>query len=145
MKRRRFLPEWRAAKEEIELVLRPTREWFNALMPDENGNVTVRFSFMDDGELYFGDAYTVMHADIMRLRGEGTRDTERSFPVFLGTLSRVDNVWRFGIVQAAVCGGPRSVSRLRGLLRHHDDWREVVTVLGQDPTEVPSMEELREL
>ena len=59
MKRRIFIPRWRHCEDRIELVARPTNVWFAAL---EHRHA--RFCVLANGEIWWGDGYTVLHQDI---------------------------------------------------------------------------------
>jgi hypothetical protein len=127
-----FTPNWRPSGE-LEVVLQPTARWFAAVTKT---NVrAVRFALMEDGDLYFGDAFHVLHQDICCLRGP-----EDAAPIFVGALIDIDGIWRFGTVQFFMRGG-NSVPMARKILRKYSDWRTAVRAMRQDPTSTASCEE----
>lgn len=71
MKRHKFVSSWRNEKgREVEIVERPNAAWFKSLPAHgKDEQQTFRFSLLSDGSLYFGDAFTVLHHDIMQWRG----------------------------------------------------------------------------
>lgn len=136
MKRHKFASKWRNAEREVEIVECPTREWFQSLtVHGEDGRQAFRFSLLADGSLYFGDAFTVLHHDIMQWRGSAD-----IFPIFVGVILKVaGGPWRTALVQyfMEAVGEPRRREFAKRLLGQLDGWKGACTALGADPFWAP--------
>jgi hypothetical protein len=129
MIRYNFIPTWRRSQE-VEVVLHPHAGWFRKL-------THVRFALMEDGDLYFGDGMTVLHQDMCNLHSP-----TNARPLLAGVMVRHDaGRWRFGYIQY-FARGSNEAAPAKKLLRKMDAWREMVRVLGEDPTRAATWDEL---
>ena len=126
MKTYRYTPAWRAAHGPIEVVQRPTAEWFGKLVPD-NDVLMFRFALTKDGELYFGDGFTVLHRDIMQLRGPSNEE-----PLLIGAVRKIGEYWYVFTAQYW-CAPKNEVSLAKRLLPRLPEWQDAVFALGNDP------------
>lgn len=123
METRSFVPTWRACPDPVELVVRPTSEWFA-------GRKAIRFALFADGELVFGDAFTVLHQDICRAQSVAGAPA-----IIVGSCRQTEAVWRAHTVQYFGSGGGNE-DRLRwarSFLRELKSWVEAISAMGQDP------------
>lgn len=135
MKKYKFTSSWRnKEKREVEIVKHPNAAWFKALKVSDDRQV-FRFSLLADGSLYFGDAFTVLHHDIMQWRGP-----ENVYPIFIGVVLRVSaGPWRTALVQyfMEALGEPKRREYAKRLLGQLDGWKIACTALGENPFDNP--------
>lgn len=137
MKRHKFTSKWRNAEgNEVEIVERPSAPWFRALtIHGEDSRQAFRFSLLGDGSLYFGDAYTVLHHDIMQWRGP-----DDVLPILVGVVLRADGgPWRVALVQyfMEAIGEARRFQHVKKLLGQIVGWKIACETLGSDPFAAP--------
>ncbi len=137
MRRHKFMAGWRdAVKHEVEIVEEPTAKWFKTLaITDPTCNAQAfRFSLLSDGALYFADAMTVLHHDIMEWKGPDAHTTQ----LLVGIACKTDGPWRMALVQHF--GSNRSererFDAAGKLLKRMDNWRAICAIIG-DPFENP--------
>lgn len=119
MTRYRFTPRWRRSAE-VEVVLHPGPAWFSRL-------THARFALMEDGDLFWGDANTVLHQDMCQIEGPSKANA-----MVVGIVVKLEGKWRFGYVQQFLAASS-DLAQARKLLRKVVDWREDVRALGNDP------------
>lgn len=121
----------------VTLVEGPTERWFLDLVPCENGRRIARYVLLQTGELYWGDAYEVLHRDVMAYRNG---DVE---PIVVGVVIEDERgAWRMGnaqwFMQSVSSSGTRHAGSLLASLR---EWSAITTAMGNDPAMSPSLEE----
>lgn len=127
----KFKPYWRRGTQTIEVVSSPDAAWFASLSDYGKERRGVRFALMENGNLFFGDAFLVVHRDIMQIVDNGIA------PIFVGVLLKHEGVWRLSNVQW--WGRSDDGSFLaRGLLPTLTTWIAAVAALGQDPLAFPN-------
>jgi hypothetical protein len=132
MTKYQFSPAWRKGTQDVEVVTWPDWRWFYYMLSDMGeGRRAVRFALMEDGVLYFGDAFHVLHHDIMQLRRGKIQ------PILVGIILSVEGTWRLSNVQyfGSSCDGSKNA---RGLLPTLIPWNEAVAALGSDPLALPN-------
>ena len=115
-----IVPVWRDCTEPVTVVLNPTRVWFET-------HHSVRFHLSGNGDLWFGDAMTVMHHDICAMRPSGAD------PILVGVLKLSSKgVWIVRGIQYMCSGGGVMGDETYGaeLLRRLDGWKEAVAAMG---------------
>jgi hypothetical protein len=137
VERHTFTPTWRSAKEPVVLVERPTERWFRDLKPCEGGRRLARLVLLQTGELYWGDAYDVLHRDVMAYRKGGVE------PVFVGVVVEDERgAWRIGNAQWFLNSITDSGTRhAAAMLSRLAEWPEITAAMGNDPTTLPSLED----
>lgn len=133
MKEYTFTPSWRSAKTPIVLVESPDARWFLALRPCENGRRIARFVLLQTGELYWGDAYEVLHRDVMSFRKDAVE------PVVVGVFVEDDrHSWRMGNAQWFMQSITDADTRYAlAMLSRLAEWTALTGAMGNDPALTP--------
>jgi len=135
----RFQPKWRQDNNEwVEVVSSPDSTWFQNLTDCGEGRLTVRFALMENGRLYFGDAFHIVHYDIMQLR-----EPTGEHPLLVGVILRSQGIWRLANVQYFLSSNAEDGSKsARGLLPMLIPWNEAIEALGSNPLSLPNWGEI---
>jgi hypothetical protein len=118
------LPEWRNCKDEIELIQNPSLAWIESV--DD-----LRFSVMASGDIIFGNAEHVMHADIMRVSfNTSKRNGRTNLPVLVGYMPRNEEKKLFINILQYFSYDPDLGYKFLGKLF---DWKDFCTTIGYVP------------
>lgn len=143
MEIRRIKPQWRHFNQDnpIEIVTRPTREWFDRLTPVGNARLA-RFAVLQTGDVLFGDAFHVLHQDMARvgvecwLEEDGHTYQNGWFEPLVGgsiMFDRATELWRIALLQFYGYDRKGSIARFKPLSRRLSTWTHVAKTLGNDP------------
>lgn len=143
MRIRQVIPAWRKyeSKTPISIVSDPTRDWFDNLTPLGNHKLA-RFVVLQTGEILFGDAYHVLHADIKWLgldcwiEKEGDRWEDGKLEPLVGgsiVFDPSNNTWRVALIQFYGYGRDGSIVRFGQLSKRLTTWQDLCHTLGNDP------------
>lgn len=124
MKTYKYFPKWRKTSVKITVVQFPDAQWFANVKPihEERKRQMVRFALMSDGELYFGDAFDVIHHDICQIVGPA-----KSGPLLVGVMDNPDQgSWKILNTQWFMGAPSDETTRdAKKLLSHFDSWQSL--------------------
>ena len=127
------IPTWRHSTTPITLVAEPTLAWMH-----EHAEWGLRFSLQSDGRIWWGDAFTVLHADICRFHAQHAPDINPSFidkttAICVGVLMRGKKSperWRLVYVQWFMTAERNDPQFAKPFLTRITTWNDVVGQLG---------------
>lgn len=117
-----WLPTWRHARSEIEIVESPIEAWF----ADKHHT---RFCVLTDGTLWWGDSEHVVHGDLTRVAPA----TGRGFAVAAGVLMKYRASWYLTSCEFAPWihdDDRKDAERLQALLGKLTTWQKDTANLG---------------
>ena len=122
----RFVPRWRNTKEPIELITHPTAEWFAELKCRH-----ARFVVSATGDIYWGDAYTVVHQDIMSV-GRGHHLGAKTCGLLAGVVKLWESDPRWTVVNTQFFANGTTCGKIeQSFLRSNVAWQRVEKMLGR--------------
>lgn len=140
MRTHRYHSAWRKGWKETEVTVveKPDEAWFEheVTTPEVDRRKFVRFALMEDGTIYFGDGFHVLHRDMMNIR-DG-----KLGPLLIGVLVKepepeeyMGGRWKIVLVQPFMGLGdsPDKITVAQKLFSKHFDWIELIQELGYDP------------
>lgn len=139
MQHYRYKPKWRLKNPDdnvwVTVYRKPDPDWFErCVMRVEGGHRFVRFALMANGEMYFGDGYSVIHWDICQINGPGGAG-----PLLVGVVVNRGSGWRVENVQwfLGSVKDERATVDGRGLLSVIPEWKDAVwAMVGHDPDRI---------
>jgi hypothetical protein len=131
MKTIEYVPRWRHATEPVQLVTSPTKEWM-----EKHKEWGLRFALMPDGEIYFGDSYTVLHKDMcafkIKVEPAHRYSATEERPVIIGVLFWGPTVkrWRVCFLQWFMTGASDEPVHGARFLRRVIPWADLENMVG---------------
>ena len=92
MKTYKYTPAYAKDKtRKVTVVKHPDAQWFANIKPihEEGKRQMVRFALMSDGEIYFGDAFDIIHHDICQIVGP-----RKCGPLLVGVMDNDGEGWK---------------------------------------------------